>query len=99
MSEQLLDDAYVGPAVQQVGCVRVTQRMRGDLLRDPSPLRGPTQYRPGALAGQAAAAGVQEQRMVPTSARHQLRATPDLVRRQCIAGVRPDGYYALFAAL
>src|SRR3954464_14376790 len=71
VAEQLLDHAYVGAAVEQVGGERVPQRVRGDVAGDARPLRGSGQHCPGRLPGQAAAAGVEEQRGSPLAHRHQ----------------------------
>ena len=62
MSEQLLYDAQVGPALQQVGRERVAQRVRGDPLREPGPRRGRADPLPRALP---AAAGPRARRGRP----------------------------------
>ena len=62
VAEQLLDDADVGAAVEQVGGEGVPQRVRRDVAGHPGPLGGLDQHRPGGLAREPAAAGVEEQR-------------------------------------
>src|SRR3954468_851126 len=60
--EQFLDDADVGPAVEEVRRERVPQGVRGDLRSHTGALCGRSQDGPGTLPRQGAAADVEEQR-------------------------------------
>src|SRR3954451_3275668 len=62
VAQQLLDDADVGAAVEQVSGEGGPQRVRGELGVDPGPLRGLAQDRPGALPGERPPPGVEEHR-------------------------------------
>src|SRR3954449_5186913 len=62
VAEQLLHDAYVGSAVEQMGGEGVAQGVRRDLVRQARTLGGRPEDGPGALPRERAAADVQEQR-------------------------------------
>src|SRR3954468_1474608 len=102
VAEQLLDDAHVGAAVEQVGGERVPQRVRGHLGRHSRPLRGRPQERPCALPRQRPAADVEEPRSPAHAApalRRQRRPRPHEVALdgpQCVAA---DGNDPLLATL
>src|SRR2546423_5646945 len=61
VTEQLLHGADVGAAVEQVGGEGMTQGVRGDAAAQAGAFGDRDQYGPCALAGQAAAGGVEEQ--------------------------------------
>ena len=75
MAEQLLDDAQVGAALEQVRRERVAQRVRADTFGEAGGGGRPLDRGPGLLARQPAAAVAQEQRTaadrVDVSAREQ----------------------------
>ena len=62
MPEQLLDDAQVGPALEQMRRERVAQRVRADPLGEAGARRRALDRGPGLLARQPAAAVAQEER-------------------------------------
>src|SRR6187551_2619715 len=62
MSEQLLDDAQVGAALEQMGREAVPQRVRTDPLGQAGPCRCALDARPGLLPRQPPAAIAEEQR-------------------------------------
>src|SRR6476620_3982879 len=62
MPEQLLDDAQVGSALEQVRGERVSQGMRTDPLGDAGTVRGALDGRPDLLPRQAPATIAEEQR-------------------------------------
>src|SRR5918998_396332 len=65
MAEQLLDDAQVGSALQQVGRERVAQRVRADAVREPGGSRGGLDDGPRLLACEPPPAVAEEQRAAP----------------------------------
>ena len=62
MPEQLLDDAQVGPAFEQMRGERVAQRVRADPLGEAGTSRRALDRGPGLLAREASAAIAQEER-------------------------------------
>src|SRR6266540_2948863 len=95
----LLYHADVGAAIEEMRGKRVAERVWRDLLGDPGSLCGTSQYGPGALTRQTAAACVEEQSRRPASTSYQIWTAADLVRRQRVAGVGPDRHHPLLAAL
>ena len=69
MPEQLLDDAQVGPALEQVRRERVAQRVRADPIGEAGPRGGALDRGPRLLAGQPAAAIAEEERAAAERAR------------------------------
>src|SRR6478672_4642717 len=62
MTEQLLDDAQVGPAFQEMGRERMAQGVRADPPRQTGTLRRRCDRRPGLLPSESPAAIAHEQR-------------------------------------
>ena len=62
MPEQLLDDAQVGAALEQMRRERVAQRVRADPIGEAGAGGGALDRRPGLLARQPAAAIAEEER-------------------------------------
>ena len=62
MTEQLLDDAQVGPALEQVRRERMAERVRADPAAEAGPPGRATDRRPGRLARETPAPVAQEQR-------------------------------------
>ncbi len=101
VTKQFLDDADVGAAVEHVGGERVAQRVRGHLWQAGA-LGGGVQHAPGALPGQAPAAGVQEHRRGdrdPACTGGQGGPGPDQVGLQGSHRVTADRDDPLLAAL
>ena len=62
MTEQLLDDAQVGPALEQMGRERMTERVGADAVGEPGRAGRALDRGPGLLTGQPAAPISEEQR-------------------------------------
>ena len=90
MSEQLLDDPQVGPALEQVRRERVPERVRADPAAEAGPSRRSGHRRPGRLARQPAAAIAEEQRSAAdrrhVAARERGRAAARPARRRASRG-------------
>ena len=87
MPEQLLDDAQVGPALEQVGRERVAQRVRADPVGEAGPSGRALDRGPRLLAGQPPAAIAEEQRAAAKRAR---RGRARAARRAARAIQRPS---------
>ena len=93
VAEQLLHNAYVGAAVEQMRRVRVAQRVRRHARRvEPGGLGRAPQDRPRRLAGQAAAASIEEHRRCAPAGRGQTGTDAHEVGVQRGRGVRADRY-------
>ena len=104
VAEQFLDHPDVGASVEHVGGERVPQRVRrhaGHRVK-PGPAGGGVQHPPGALPGEAAAAGVEEHRRACRDAaggRGQGGPGPDQVRLERPHGVAAYRHHPVLAAL
>ncbi len=98
VAEQLLHDADVGTALQQMGGERVPKRVRAHLLLDPSRGRVLLEDAGAPLAGEPPAAQVQEHRRTRPS-RGDLRPNPREVRAHRVTRVPADRDVAFLAPL
>ncbi len=99
MAEQLLHDAHIGPALQEVGGKRVPQHVRRHPRGDPGALGGVLQHLPCALPRQLSAAGVEEDRRRSAAPTSQLRAAAHQIGVQRLHGRTSDRDQPLLAAL
>jgi hypothetical protein len=102
VAEKFLDYPDVSPAVQHVRGERVPQGVRGyvGFRVQAGAAGGGAQHAPGALPGQAPAAGVEEDRRGPPQrCRGEGRPGPDQVGFHGAHGVAAHRHHPVFAAL
>src|SRR5438067_1598675 len=103
MTEQLLDGPEVRATLEQMGGERVPEHVRREPAAEPGPLRGDAHDLPSALARQAPAPAVDEQRRLGATAgrggRHEVRPAPPGVLLDRVAGHPSDGHDPLLRAL
>ena len=96
MPEQLLDDAQVGPALEQVGRERVAQRVRADPLGEPGAGGRALDRGPRLLAGEPPAAVAEEERAAADRRRRDASASsaargPSIQRPSQSSATSPTG--------